>query len=90
MGTYVNGITIRYWAAAKEAAGLAEESVSAETLAEALETVRRRHADRVRFAPVLAMSSLLVDDQPVGKRDPATIPLRAGSHIEVLPPFAGG
>lgn len=90
MGTYVNGITIRYWAAAKEAAGLTEESVNAETLAEALETVRQRHADRVRFAPVLAMSSLLVDDQPVGKRDPATIPLRAGSHVEVLPPFAGG
>ena len=29
-------VTIRYWAAAKEAAGIAEEAVSAGTLAEAL------------------------------------------------------
>jgi sulfur-carrier protein len=90
VSTYVNGVTIRYWAAAKEAAGLTEEFVDAETLAEALETVRERHVDRARFGPVLAMSSLLVDDQPVGKRDPATVPLRPGSHVEVLPPFAGG
>ena len=29
-------VTLRYWAAAKEAAGIAEEAVSAATLAEAL------------------------------------------------------
>ncbi|GAB3404121.1 MoaD/ThiS family protein [Flindersiella endophytica] len=90
MGEFVNSITIRYWAAAKEAAGLTEETVQAETLADALDTVRERHADRVRFGPVLAMSSLLVDDQPVGKRDHASVTLRDGSQVEVLPPFAGG
>jgi molybdopterin synthase sulfur carrier subunit len=29
-------VTVRYWAAAKEAAGVAEETITAETLAEAL------------------------------------------------------
>jgi hypothetical protein len=37
-------VRIRYWAAAKEAAGLAEEPVSAATLAEALDIARGRHA----------------------------------------------
>ena len=30
-------VTLRYWAAAKQAAGVAEETISAETLAAALE-----------------------------------------------------
>lgn len=34
---------IRYWAAAKAAAGLAEEPYAAGTLAEALDAVRERH-----------------------------------------------
>jgi sulfur-carrier protein len=33
-------VTLRYWAAAKEAAGIAEETVSAATLAEALAAAR--------------------------------------------------
>lgn len=33
-------VTLRYWAAAKEAAGIAEETVSAGTLAEALAAAR--------------------------------------------------
>ena len=33
-------VTLRYWAAAKEAAGIAEETISAETLAEALAAAR--------------------------------------------------
>jgi sulfur-carrier protein len=83
-------VTVRYWAAAKEAVGLAEEQVSATTLAEALALVRDRHADRPRFEQVLPMCSVLVDGDPVGVRDPATIDLAAGACIEVLPPFAGG
>lgn len=83
-------ITVRYWAAAKEAAGLAEEQVCAATLADALALVRSRHADRPRFAAVLAMCSLLVDGDPVGGRDPATVRLAEGARVEVLPPFAGG
>jgi hypothetical protein len=37
-------VTIQYWAAAKEAAGVAAESVEAETLAEALDVILARRA----------------------------------------------
>ncbi|MEQ7124577.1 MoaD/ThiS family protein [Actinopolymorpha sp. B11F2] len=83
-------VTVRYWAAAKEASGLAEEQVSAVTLADVLADVRSRHADRPRFAQVLQLCSVLVDGDPVGARDPAAVTLTAGARIEVLPPYAGG
>lgn len=82
--------TMRYWAAAKEAAGRADEPYDAETLAEVLAAARERHADRPRFAEVLARSSFLVDGTPVGVRDHASVALADGSVVEVLPPFAGG
>lgn len=82
--------TIRYWAAAKTAAGTAEEPYEAATLAEALAAARAEHADRSDFARVLARSSFLVDGAPVGGRDHATVRLTEGGTVEVLPPFAGG
>ncbi|MET9416435.1 MoaD/ThiS family protein [Streptomyces klenkii] len=82
--------TIRYWAAAKAAAGTAEEPYAARTLAEALDAARRRHAERPDFARVLARCSFLVNDAPVGTRDHATVQLAEGGTVEVLPPFAGG
>jgi molybdopterin converting factor small subunit len=82
--------TIRYWAAAKAAAGLAEEPYHAATLAEALEEARARHAGRPRLLQVLGHSSFLVDGDPVGGREHATVPLTEGGTVEVLPPFAGG
>ncbi|WP_371480085.1 MoaD/ThiS family protein [Kitasatospora sp. NBC_00315] len=84
------GGTIRYWAAAKAAAGLAEESYRAATLAEALAGARERHADLPRLLQVLGHSSFLVDGSPVGGRDHATVALTEGGTVEVLPPFAGG
>lgn len=36
-------VTVRYWAAAKSAAGVAEEPYEAKTLAGALDAVRERH-----------------------------------------------
>jgi molybdopterin converting factor small subunit len=80
--------TIRYWAAAREAAGVAEEPYDAETLAEALDSVRLRHGDHL--SRVLARCSYVVDESPVGGRDHATVELSAGGTVEVLPPFAGG
>jgi sulfur-carrier protein len=85
-------VTIRYWAAAKEAAGVADESCEAGTLAEALAAALGRRdqgaADRLRA--VLARSSFLVDGAPAGVRRPEDISLPAAAVIEVLPPFAGG
>ena len=86
-------VTVRYWAAAKQAAGVAEEKVSARTLAEALAaaTAARGPAPAASaFAAVLARSSFLVDGTPVGSRAPDSVPLAHAAVIEVLPPFAGG
>ena len=38
-------VTMRYWAAAKEAAGVAEETVTADTLAAALGVIRSRRRE---------------------------------------------
>jgi sulfur-carrier protein len=86
-------VTLRYWAAAKEAAGTAEETVSAETLAEALAVARGQaggNAQDERLRAVLARSSFLIDGTPVGSRARESVGLGDGSVIEVLPPFAGG
>ncbi|MFI6849805.1 MoaD/ThiS family protein [Kitasatospora sp. NBC_00085] len=82
--------TIRYWAAAKSEAGLAEEPYEAATLAEALAAARQRHADRPKLVRLLGHCSYLVDGSPVGGRDHATVALTEGGTVEVLPPFAGG
>jgi sulfur-carrier protein len=82
------GVTVRYWAAAREAAGRAEEQLEGTTLAMVLAAARAAHGPRL--AEVLARSSFLVDAAPVGGREPASVVLAAGSVIEVLPPFAGG
>jgi sulfur-carrier protein len=83
-------VTIQYWAAAKEAAGVAEESVEAGTLAEALdEAVARRGGDG-RLRAVLATSSFLVDGSAAGRGAAADLILPDAARIEVLPQFAGG
>ncbi|NJP67734.1 MoaD/ThiS family protein [Streptomyces spiramenti] len=82
--------TIRYWAAAKAAAGTAEETYRADHLSAALDEARARHADRPEFERVLLRCSFLVDERQVGSRDHADVPLTEGGTVEVLPPFAGG
>ena len=89
-------VTLRYWAAAKEAAGTAEETISAGTLAEALAGARGKAEDdqsagqSPRLSAVLARSSFLIDGTPVGSRAPEAVVLSDAAVIEVLPPFAGG
>jgi sulfur-carrier protein len=85
-------IRVRYWAAARSAAGTAEDLVDVAgpvTLAEVREEVVRRHAGS-RLAEVIAVCSVLVGDQPVATRDPAAVMVAPGTTIEFLPPFAGG
>jgi molybdopterin synthase sulfur carrier subunit len=84
------GVTVRYWAAAKEAAGTEEEKISADTLADAIDVIRGSRVGDVRFDNVLKRSSFLVDSVPVGKRAHETVLLPDGGVIEVLPAFAGG
>jgi molybdopterin converting factor small subunit len=80
--------TIRYWAAAKAAAGVAEEHYDAATLADLVGAARAAHDGRL--ATVLDRCSWVVDDAPVGGRDHASVVLDADSVAEALPPFAGG
>lgn len=80
--------TLRYWAAARAAAGVATEQTSAGTLAEALLLARSVRDDR--FGSVLSVCSFVVDGDPVGARDHTSVPLRDGGLVDVLPPFAGG
>lgn len=82
-------VTVRFWAAARTAAGVAEDEYEAPpSLAALLDAVRTRHG--ARLSAVLEVSSLLVGDAPVGTRTPAQIAVPDGAVVEVLPPFAGG
>ena len=83
-------VTIRYWAAAREAAGVQEESVDAITLSDLLNTVVASRKPDGRLADILARSSFLVNADPVGRTPRQSIVLDEGAVVEVLPPFAGG
>lgn len=80
--------TLRYWAAAREAAGTSEEPYVADTLDQALAAAIQRHGEPLRR--VFARCAFVVDGTPVSRRDPRTVELSEGGTIEVLPPFAGG
>jgi molybdopterin synthase sulfur carrier subunit len=80
-------VTVRYFAAARAAAGEDLETVTlppGTTMAELVENlaVRGKH-----LAKVLSRCSYLRDG--IAVRD-ETIALRSGDTIDVLPPFAGG
>jgi sulfur-carrier protein len=85
-------IRVRYWAAARSAAGIPEETVDAGgpmTLADLTAEVVRRHAGS-RLPDVIAVCSVLVGDQPVGSLEPGAVVVPPGATVEFLPPFAGG
>ncbi len=81
-------ITVRYFAAARAAAGVEAEKVqlsSAATVADLLDAVRAEHCDAL--ARVLARCSYLLDE--VAVRGHAT-PLGDPATLDELPPIAGG
>ncbi len=79
---------VRYWAAARAAAGTAEETYDVATLGEALDAAGARHGEALWR--LLGTCAYLVDGTPVGRRPRDTVALTADSVVEVLPPFAGG
>lgn len=81
-------VTVRFWAAAREAAGCAEERYATGSLADIVAEAASRHGEPL--GRLLQIASFLIDGAPAGARDPAGIGLVAGSVLEVLPPFAGG
>lgn len=79
-------ITVRYFAAARAAAGRSEEQLPAgATLADLTTTLVDRHGPHL--AKVLAVSSFLVDGTACRDADRA---LPDAAVVDVLPPFAGG
>ena len=82
-------VTVRYWAAARAAAGIAEEQYgSVDTLSALLAASIAAHGEGLRR--VMDVCSFLVDGTPVGRRDPHQVLLAPAAVVEVLPPFAGG
>ncbi|QGQ19471.1 MoaD/ThiS family protein [Cellulomonas sp. JZ18] len=87
-GTGVHTLTVRYFAAAHEAAGVGEERVDVPdgvTVGGLLDALAARHDGRLR--DVLAVCALLVDGTLHRDRDE---PLGSPQVVDVLPPFAGG
>ena len=85
-------IQVRYWAAARTAAGCDTEEISVRgsmTLADVLAEVVRRHPG-TRLADVISVCSVLLGDRPVATEDPADVIVPPGASVEFLPPFAGG
>ncbi len=80
-------VTIRYFAAARAAAGAESETVALRQGATVAELVERLAGSGTRLATVLSRCSYLCDG--IAVRD-ETKALRSGNTIDVLPPFAGG
>jgi molybdopterin converting factor small subunit len=81
-------VTVRYFAAARAAAGVEAEAVAVPagaTIDILLKTVRAARGDAL--GRVLDRCSLLLDEVAVRDRD---LPLHDGATVDVLPPFAGG
>ncbi len=86
-------ITVRYWAAARAAAGVESDSFAVDgpvSLADVMVLVRQSHADAPRLESVIGVCSALVGERPVGSLDPAAVMVPPGETVELLPPFAGG
>lgn len=85
-------VLVRYWASAREAAGVDSETLTVDgptTLADVVRRLVESHADP-RFTKVVGVCSILVGDRPVKALDPATVVVQPGDSVELLPPFAGG
>lgn len=80
-------VTVRYFAAARAAAGADSEIITVRPGATLAELVGYLADRDVRLATALSRCSYLCDG--VAVRDDSTV-LRAGDIIDVLPPFAGG
>ena len=80
-------VTVRYFAAARAAAGAESESVILRPGTTVADLVKRLAVRGTRLATVLSRCSYLCDG--IAVRD-ETKALRSGDTIDVLPPFAGG
>ncbi|NMH98057.1 MoaD/ThiS family protein [Pseudonocardia acidicola] len=88
VSTTTTTVTIRYFAAARAAAGVDTEAIevpAGATVDDLIAAVRDRHGDAL--GRVLERCSYLLDE--VAVRDHGVRP-SDGATLDVLPPFAGG
>lgn len=84
-------VRVRYFAGARAAAGLPEETVRVArapgpvTAADVVDAVLAEHGERLER--VVASCSFLLDGVVVRDR---TVEVHEGAELDVLPPFAGG
>ncbi len=83
-------VTIRYWAAARQAAGVSEESLEAVTLSDVLNAAVARRKPGDALEGILQRSSFLVNATAVRRQSASSIMLDDHAVVEVLSPFAGG
>lgn len=86
------GVTARYWAGARSAAGVDEdvfEVTGPVTLAEVVRLVLSAHPG-ADVARTIGVCSVLLGDRPVSSADATAVVVVPGSTVEFLPPFAGG
>jgi molybdopterin converting factor small subunit len=85
-------ITVRYWASARAAAGVATDDLAVTGPLSLTDVVRRAAAlhPGTRLPGVLEACSVLVGEEPVKSRRPEEVLVRPGQTVEFLPPFAGG
>lgn len=79
-------VRIRFWAGAQEIAGGAEGTAAPGLLADVLAALVRDHGPRMES--LLSISVLLLDGVQITRDTEVDVP--DGSHLEVLPPYAGG
>lgn len=77
-------VTLRYFAAAREAAGTGSEIARGASLSDVLDAARARHG--TPFSSVLAISRVWVNGEPAADDSP----LQPGDEVAVLPPVSGG
>lgn len=80
-------VEIRYFAAARAAAGMESENLRIDEETTIADLVDRLGARNPQLALVLARCSFLCDGVAVRDRDE---PLKSRQTVDVLPPFAGG
>jgi molybdopterin converting factor small subunit len=76
-------VTVRYWAAARAAAGVDTDQHSGVTVGAVVDAAVAAHPALERVAVV---ATFLVD----GRAATRETPVGPGATVEVLPPFAGG
>jgi molybdopterin synthase sulfur carrier subunit len=80
-------VNVRYFAAARAAAGMDEETLAVAPGTSVKDLVERLGVRSANLAAVLDRCSFLCDGVAVRNR---AEPLRTNQTVDVLPPFAGG